>query len=176
MTLNIRIAGTEFSLKNKSFEIYVQGCYRRCPGCHNPDTQPFIGGKSVFIPEYITNQYYKVKPYIESGLVKNIYISGGDLLCQEEDKAIEFSSLISFWFPPPVNTWLFTGAEEEEIPKWVWDYYDIVKCGKYKEELRNPNGTFPASSNQKLLFNKYAEQGLIDSIDFKGEKKYGNKI
>lgn len=176
MTVNIRIAGTEFSLKNKSFEIYIQGCYRKCPGCHNPGTQPFTGGRLVNIYDYIAEQYYKIEPYIDNGLVKNIYISGGDLLCQEEEKAIEFSSLISFWFHPPLHTWLFTGADENRIPSWVWNYYDIVKCGAYREDMRNPEGAFPASSNQKLLFNKYVDQDIINNIDFKGEKIYGNKI
>ena len=173
MTLNIRIAGTDFSLKYKSFEIYVQGCYRKCAGCHNPDAQPFNGGKLVDISQYVAEQYYKVEPFIDGGLIKNIYISGGDLLCQKEDVAIEFSSLISFWFHPPLITWLFTGAgDDEPIPEWIWDYYDIVKCGRYREDLRQPEGTFPASTNQRLLFNRYIDKEVIDSIDFKGEKTW----
>lgn len=171
MILNIRIAGTEFSLKNKSFEIYVQGCYRKCAGCHNPDTQLFNGGKLVEMHQYLAEQYYKIEPFIDCGLIKNIYVSGGDLLCQEEEIARDFSSLISFWFHPPLLTWLFTGAgEDEPLPEWVWDDYDIVKCGRYREDLRNPEGTFPASSNQKLMFNKYLDKDIVDSINFKGEK------
>lgn len=176
MVLNIRIAGTEFSLKNKAFEIYIQGCYRKCAGCHNPDTQPFDGGKLVNMSDFVDEQYDKIKPYIDDGLVKNIYISGGDLLCQDEEKAKEFSCLISNKFHPPLRTWLFTGAgDDEPIPNWVWDYYDIVKCGRYRADLRNQEGTFPASKNQKLLFNSYVDQDIIDGINFKGEKiRYGD--
>ena len=170
--MSIRIAGTEFSLKNKSFEIYIQGCYRKCPGCHNPDTQPFDGGKLVDVPQFIAEQYFKVEPFIDDGLIKNIYISGGDLLCQDEDDAIELSSHITFWFPPPTYIWLFTGAEENDIPEWVWDYYDIVKCGTYRQDLLNPEGTFPASRNQKLLFNRNISKSIMNNVDFKGEKKW----
>ena len=167
----IRIAGTEFSLKNKSFEIYIQGCYRKCPGCHNPGTQPFNGGKLVDIHEFIAEQYHKIEPFIKEGLIKNIYISGGDLLCYDDETASEFSAVVSFFFEYPIHIWLFTGAGDEEIiPTWVWNYYDIVKCGRYRQDLRNPEGTFPASSNQKLIFNRWIDKDLSDSIKFKGEK------
>ena len=51
-SMDIKIAGTEFSLQRKAFEIYVQGCYRNCVGCHNPETQPFSGGTLVDIDKY----------------------------------------------------------------------------------------------------------------------------
>ena len=158
MALNIRIAGTEFSLKYKSFEFYVQGCYRRCPGCHNPDAQLFNGGKEVDLEKFLIEQYNKIQPFVKQGLIENIYVSGGDLLCLDEEVAKTFSLGVSTLFHPPLCIWLFTGADEEEIPKWAWDYYDIIKCGTYREDLRNPEGTFPASSNQKLLLNICSKQ------------------
>ena len=171
----MRIAGTEFSLKNKSFEIYVQGCSRHCPGCHNPDTQPFDGGEEVDIQKFLIQQYHKVNPFIKSGIVKNLYVSGGDLLCLDGDTILDFSIGLSILFSPELNLWLFTGAEEERIPQEIWTYYDVVKCGAFDKNNLNPEGTFPASKNQKLLFNSYYRERLeplFKNTEFKGEKKW----
>ena len=169
----IRIAGTEFSLKNKSFEIYIQGCYRRCSGCHNPDTQPFDGGKVVNIVSFCRGVANLIKPF--GSLVENIYVTGGDLLCQTEGVAKTFSLTLFLLFTGRYNMWLFTGEEEILLPNWIWEYYDVVKCGKYREDLLNPVGTFPASKNQKLLFNKkFKEQlePLFLNVKFMGDKKW----
>lgn len=180
--MEIKIAGTEFSLERKSFEIYVQGCYRHCPGCHNPETQSFGSGTAVEIDKFIREQADKVELFDD--LVDNIYVTGGDLLCYVDDIAEEFSAhVLCTWYNK--YKWLFTGCEEEDIPSWVWDYYDVVKCGQYREDLRQPDGTFPASSNQKLLFNsKWMDNPTLFGVtpssleemynytEFKGEKKW----
>ena len=181
-SMDIKIAGTEFSLQRKAFEIYVQGCYRNCVGCHNPETQPFSGGTLVDIDKFIDEQAVRVKMF--DNIVENIYVTGGDLLCYVDKIAEEFSvNVLVAWYNK--FKWLFTGADEEDIPPWVWDYYDIVKCGAYRQDLRQEDGTFPASSNQKLLFNSrvrdkptlygvspYALEDMYNNIDFKGEKKW----
>ncbi len=170
--MKIRIAGTEYSLNNQSYEIYVQGCYRNCNGCHNPDTHNFCGGKEYDIQDFIEETYHKIKPFIEIGMIKNLYVSGGDLLCQEQEVAERFSDSLDFWFGSLVRLWLFTGAgEDESIPDWVWEHYDVVKMGMYREDLRNPDGTFPASSNQKLIGNSSKmTKEEFDDIQFEGEK------
>lgn len=170
MKMNIRIAGTEFSLKNKSYEIYIQGCYRNCKGCHNPDTHSFSGGKEVDIIRYLEDTYRKIYPFIKDGLIENIYISGGDLLCQDEEVAKQFSFETMFLFSPLARIWLFTGCSGSELPEWVWNYYDIVKAGTYQEDIRNPDGTFPASSNQVLLVNKKLSEEEFNNIEYMGVK------
>lgn len=173
--MNIRIAGTEFSLKNKSFEIYIQGCWRGCPGCHNPGTHSFIAGELVNITQYVDKIANRIYPFKE--LIKNIYISGGDLLCYGQDVAEDFSNHIKYSFHPSYKIWLFTGAgTEDAIPDWIWYYYDVVKSGMYKENLRNPEGTFPASSNQILIFNDWCSKDFFDSVDFKGEKIWKKQL
>ena len=176
--MRIRIAGTEFSIKNKSFEIYVQGCYRGCSGCHNPELQPFDGGTSYDIHEFIKQQYERTSLFPD--LVKNIYISGGDLLCQNYSVAVEFSrEMCNYWSEQ--YKWLFTGCEPDKIPEWVWDYYDIVKAGSYMAGLMQDKGTFPASSNQVLIFNSnptaFVSDEMLDKFEntkFKGEKRWSN--
>lgn len=180
--MEIKIAGTEFSLERRSFEIYVQGCYRHCPDCHNPETQSFSGGTLVQVYPFIKEQEDKVK--IFDSIVDNIYVTGGDLLCYVDKIAEEFSvEVYMAWYNK--CKWLFTGCEEMCLPPWIWEYYDVVKCEPYDMNLRQGDGVFPASSNQKLIFNtdmldkprlfgidpKYLED-LYISTDFKGEKKW----
>jgi hypothetical protein len=45
--------------------------------------------------------------------------------------------------------WLFTGSEKEKIPLWGFEYFDRIKVGSYKEELKQDG--FPSSSNQRML-------------------------
>lgn len=174
--MRIRIAGTEFSIKNKSFEIYVQGCYRACSGCHNPETQSFEGGESVDIQEFLRKQQERTSLFPD--LVKNIYITGGDLLCQSRSTAEEFSRIVSDLWQDKYK-WLFTGCDFSRLPQWIWDYYDIVKCGQYMENYKQEG--FPASSNQILIFNSspsaFLEEGMMkkfNETEFNGEKRWSD--
>lgn len=164
--MDIRIAGTEYSLHNKSFEIYIQGCTRHCPGCHNPETQPLNGGEVVDIDQWLSKQAQKV--YKFNDLVDRIFISGGDLLCLPYKEAQHFThTLCRVFADKPI--WLFTGAREEDVEPWVFNFYDVVKCGEY-DQTQKQDG-FPASKNQKLIINKQT-MFHIDTLDFKGEIKW----
>lgn len=166
----IHIAGTEYSLKNKAYEIYVQGCYHCCHGCHNPETHDPNGGIEVSSSDFLEEQRRKVDLF--PTLIDNIYITGGDLLCGNFETIEQFSNLLKFFFPDKV-LWLFTGFMRDYLPSWVFWYYDIVKCGGYDEEQLNPKGSFPASKNQKLIFNSNKMNVLNNkyySIEFLGEK------
>lgn len=169
--MKIRIAGTEYSLKRRAFEIYIQGCYRNCKGCQNPNTHSFCGGAEVEIEEFFQELHNKIQPFIDDGLIKRIYVSGGDLLCWDSQTANEFGDHLVKHFLN-LERWLFTGAEPMELPVWVWWYFNIVKCGRYREDMRNPEGTFPASKNQTLVFFYKLPQEVFDSVDFKGVKTW----
>lgn len=148
----IRISGTEFSLGRRAFEIYVQGCFRGCKGCHNPETQPSSGGEEVDIREFLREQKKKTDEF--GDLVQNIYVTGGDLLCHTRDLVDEFSKEVAETWPDKIR-WLFTGDKYNDIRDVVWLYYDIVKCGPYLQHRRLPEGVFPASDNQELVFNRF---------------------
>ncbi len=53
MDYNLRIAGIEpesiVDGPGFRYAVFTQGCPRNCPGCHNPQTHPFEGGRLVDI-------------------------------------------------------------------------------------------------------------------------------
>ena len=57
--------------------VFVQGCDKRCPGCHNPEAQSFEGG-TLYTPEQIFEKIRK------SPLTKGVTFSGGEPRCQAE--------------------------------------------------------------------------------------------
>lgn len=170
MENKIRIAGTEFSLKFKSFEIYVQGCDRHCPGCHNPESQCFDGGVEEDIDLFLARQARKVEAF--DSFVDKIYVTGGDILTLPDVFLAEYFCRKVRMKWPDKEVWLFTGAEPKDLPKWVWKYFNVIKTGRYKQEFKQEG--FPATSNQKLLFNskllKQSEVEEFNNIKFRGEK------
>lgn len=75
----IRISGIEpesiVDGEGIRYVIFTQGCPHHCPGCHNPQTHPFGGGKLVSI-EDILDDISKRKNWIDG-----ITLSGGEPFC-----------------------------------------------------------------------------------------------
>ena len=64
--------------------IYCAGCGHHCPGCHNPQSWDFDGGKEVTVEELLE--------VVKSDEFSNVTFSGGDPLYQVE----AFTELDSF--------------------------------------------------------------------------------
>ena len=137
----MRIAGTlPVSLVNGDgirYVVFVQGCAHHCPGCQNPETWDFDGGKEVE-PEMIVADFKRRKH------LDGITLSGGDPFYQQ-DECVELLKLL-----PGVNVWIYTGFEyniicDTELAKMA----DVIVTGPYVEELRC-NGKMYGSSNQEI--------------------------
>ena len=62
-----------------SLSFYTQGCPHQCPGCHNPETWNFNGGK-----EFTIETLQTILNGIEAnGIKRNLCILGGEPLCPE---------------------------------------------------------------------------------------------
>ena len=154
--MDIRIAGIEVSLERRSVEIFVQGCSRKCKGCHNPETWDFKGGEKHDVITFLSELRSKIDKF--GDLITDIYISGGDLLCLPDHEANLFSDFVRTYFHDK-KLWLYTGCndtEEDPLPVWIWEIYDVIKCGSYREDLKQEG--FPASSNQRI-YRKNKESG-----------------
>ena len=123
-----------------AIEIYVSGCTHGCKGCHNPEMQSFNYGEPLDmlkLIQYSTDQeqWYDI-----------ISILGGDLLCSHEDEAKKLGWTLKLGFPQK-KLWLFTGAEHKDIPQWCYEVFDVIKYGRYIEELRDESYEL-ATTNQ----------------------------
>lgn len=148
--MNIRIAG----LVNDSivdgpgfrFTIFTQGCPHACPGCHNPQTHDFSGGKDIDTAEIIAK-------FRKNPLLDGITLSGGEPFCQSEAcaeiaKAAKDSKL---------NVWAYSGYTYETLvsgkPEWLelLKYVDVLVDGRFELELRTLELRFRGSKNQRLI-------------------------
>jgi len=145
----LNIAGEQFPTFNAyngkvAYEIFVSGCDNHCFGCHNPELQNFQHGTSV--ERYVYELYKRMNE--ARNMFDIIAILGGDLHSQNVLDAALFIMFLRTKFHDK-EFWLFTGCELDNLHEYEKDMFDVIKTGKYIQELHQEG--FPASSNQKIL-------------------------
>lgn len=144
----MRIASIQYPVFNPynkpALEVYLYGCKRQCEGCHNPELRDFK--KEGEEPNEVFFNYLESRTYFFDVLA----VSGGDLLCQDEKEAFEFSLEIHNRFKDK-ELWLFTGEDDfDKIPLWAKQFYDVIKYGHFDKTKITGENDFPISSNQKI--------------------------
>lgn len=151
----LTIIGSQLNPAHDALEIYVSGCRRGCPGCHNPEAQAFGKGKSAWL--WMKENRYK----FATGTFSRVWILGGDLMDQAPYEAHEFIRDLRKAMKPGVELWLWTGHEFDEVPLRILGEFDVVKTGAYREDLPGhtvaydghdgePRSLVLASNNQQL--------------------------
>lgn len=129
--------------------VFTQGCRHNCPGCHNPETHPFIGGTQIDIDE-IMNMASK------NPLLDGITFSGGDPFEQAE----ACSELAAKAKAAGLNIITYTGYTYEEIIRGIahkngWQELlqvtDILVDGRFELERKNLLLRFRGSENQRII-------------------------
>lgn len=148
----MNILATQYTLQNKSLDIYLSGCKGingiHCVGCHNPESWSFNQGEE-YSQEYFNLLKIKITDF--NNLIDNVFIFGGEPLDQDVNMLIhllfDLKSLNK-------KIWLFTRYELNQIPKEILQLCDYIKCGKYDENLKtNKNIQYNiklATSNQSI--------------------------
>lgn len=143
--MNIRIHTTEHPITvlgpGKRFGVWVQGCFRKCPGCMSPETWDNEGGM-------LCDTQKLAEEYLKSGC-NAITISGGEPFLQTE----ALSEFIRYAGRPGVI--IYTGFTYEELlerpdSSCLLECCDLLIDGPFIEELqdgRNMRG----SSNQRAI-------------------------
>lgn len=144
----MRLAATQYSLFQQSYEFYFSGCKGangHCKNCHNPELFDFNIGDELSDKIYneVTN---KVKKF--DGLIKRFFILGGEPLDQDLNELLSF---ILFLKSLNKEVWLFTHYSFDVVPMRLREVCDYIKTGpfiegrkkviKYNIELASDNQT-----------------------------------
>ena len=137
-----------------SVTFFSQGCPHRCPGCHNPETWDFQGGK-----EFTADVLDEIcEALMAQGVQRNLCIMGGEPLCPEN---IFLSNLVVRTVKervPEAKIYVWTGYTFEKLVqesnKHVMDLLsqaDVLVDGPYIESLRDVTLKMRGSSNQRII-------------------------
>ena len=145
--MNIRIAGiipeSITDGEGIRFAIFMQGCLRKCKGCHNPSTHDLDGGKVVDTSELI--EQIKSNP-----LLAGITLTGGEPFLQIAPAAELAKAAKNL----DLNVWCYTGYKIEELPTNAFElleYVDVLVDGEYIESQRDLELKFRGSKNQRII-------------------------
>ena len=134
---------------------WTQGCPHRCPGCQNPETWNFDGGKST--PRDIKNQI--IKAISANGIIRNFSVLGGEPLCDENlDQVDKIITDIRFAFPQ-IKIFVWTGYILEELQKrnnekinHILSQIDVLIDGPFIQTERDITLELRGSKNQRVLY------------------------
>ena len=133
---------------------FTQGCPHRCPGCHNPETWAFSGGKE-FTYEVLDEI---VEALNSQGIKRNFCIMGGEPLCEQNSFLTcmvihEVKRRI-----PEVKIYIWSGYTYEELIKRADS--KVMEClrladflidGPYVEEERDLTLEMRGSRKQRII-------------------------
>ena len=134
--------------------VFVQGCPFRCPGCHNPETWNFAGGK-----EFNSSTLEEVfQALTANNIHRNLCIMGGEPLCKEN---LPLTALLveavkkNF---PNIKIYIWTGYIYEELLKsndiQLKNIISQINClidGPYIEAERDVTLKMRGSRNQRII-------------------------
>ena len=144
------------------FAVFVQGCPHACPGCHNPETHDFEGGRLVDTEEIIAHLG-------KNPLVRGLTLSGGEPML----KAQALLGVAKAAKARGMNVWCYTGYTYEQLMEMndpaqmaLLDVIDVLVDGPYIARERSLDLLFCGSRNQRLIdMNKTRSAGEITLYD-----------
>ena len=134
--------------------LFTQGCPHRCPGCHNPETWDFNGGKE-FTEETMEEI---IKGLRAQGIKRNYCVMGGEPLC-DENAYFTFTTIWRVKYDlPDTLVYVWTGYTFDELLKSdnmyikeILKYADFIIDGPYIESERDITLDMRGSRNQKII-------------------------
>lgn len=149
--MNIRIFGTvEDSIVDGPglrYSVFVQGCPHHCPGCHNPESHDFTGGR-------LTDTDALTQPFRTNPLLDGLTLSGGEPMCQPE----ACRTLADAAHAARLNVWCYTGftwealhAEGDPARMALLQAVDVLVDGAFLLAERSLELKYCGSRNQRLI-------------------------
>jgi anaerobic ribonucleoside-triphosphate reductase activating protein len=130
--------------------IFLQGCDKRCEGCHNPSTWDLHKGNLIELNDLINELNSKC-------MNKKVTISGGEPLLQYSEVLHLVKSLNKF------DIALYTGLDFNDVPAEILNYLNYIKVGPYQKDKRTTIIPYIGSKNQNFLtLNKKVKKNEIN--------------
>lgn len=122
--------------------LWVQGCSLGCPGCFNPETHAFEGGR-----EWDIDALFDELRALDQ--IEGLTVSGGEPL-QQRLPLLELLGRVRR--ETDLSVLLFTGFAFEELscPELL-ELADVLLCGRYREQERLATGLI-GSANKTVHF------------------------
>lgn len=133
---------------------FTQGCPHHCPGCHNPGTWTFDGGKEF------TNDTLRqiLEGLVAQGIKRNLCIMGGEPLCEANAFLVNLILQEVRHKLPEVKIYIWSGYTYEELlrsgdphVKSCLKLADILIDGPYIEAERDLTLEMRGSRNQRII-------------------------
>ena len=129
------------------FTVFTQGCRHNCPGCHNPETHPFEGGREVSVEEL-------AEKMSRNPLTAGLTLSGGDPM----EQAAECARLAALAKERGLNVWVYTGYTYEALLAQgdadrlaLLAAADVLVDGPFLLAQKSYDALFCGSRNQRLI-------------------------
>lgn len=129
--------------------VFAQGCPHGCPGCHNPGTHGFDGGREWEVEALLAR-------FDDNPLLAGVTLSGGEPLAQAGG-LLPFAEAIKL---RGKSVWCYTGYTFEELTRLMrfdgevealLHCVDVLVDGRYIESRRSLGERYRGSSNQRIL-------------------------
>jgi len=125
--------------------VFAQGCTHACPGCFNPELQPFHTHRSVALAEVLSG--LDERPHI-----RGVTFSGGDPFEQTDS----FARLAAACRHRGLSVWCYTGYSWETLCQCdrfrvLLRELDVLVDGPYVEAERDTALRFRGSRNQRII-------------------------
>ena len=134
---------------------FTQGCPHHCPGCHNPETWDYDGGK-----EFEGNTIEKIEQYLTANEIhRDLCIMGGEPLCPDNQfLTLLICNTIKDKLPD-TKIYIWTGYTLEELNKdsntrisQILEKTDAIIDGPYIAAERDITLPMRGSRNQRILY------------------------
>lgn len=144
--------------------VFLQGCSKHCPGCHNPESWDYDGGK-----EFTADTIFEIiTALIANGIHRNLCIMGGEPL----DSHNSFLTLLIIEEVkqqlPDTKIYIWTGYTYNELLKSSNNHVkqclklaDVLIDGPYIEAERDITLAMRGSRNQNIIDLKQIEKNDI---------------
>lgn len=136
--------------------VFTQGCPHHCPGCHNPETWDFEGGK-----EFEGTAIDRILNYLQAnGVQRDLCIMGGEPLCPENQFLTLLICNVVKERLPDTKIYIWTGYVLEDLTKdpttnkinQILDKTYAIIDGPYIKSQRDVTIPMRGSRNQRVLY------------------------